>query len=101
MPTLVTRPSDLGMYARRRPPRQGRPVLREQPLHVAFGKAVRRLREERGISQEELAYRAGLHRNYAGKIERGAPVPTLRTVSAIAQALEIRPSELIARAEQA
>src|SRR5437763_16948151 len=49
-------------------------------LHVAFGLAVRRVRAQAALSQEELGYRSGLHRNYVGLIERGKRVPTLRTV---------------------
>jgi transcriptional regulator with XRE-family HTH domain len=70
------------------------------PLHVAFGLAVRRLREERGISQEELGHKTGLHRNHVGQIERAELNPTLATVDVIAQALALSPTELIAAAEQ-
>jgi transcriptional regulator with XRE-family HTH domain len=52
------------------------------------------------ISQEELGDRAGLHRNYVGRIERGEVVPTLRTVAVLADALAVMPSALIARAER-
>lgn len=69
------------------------------PLHVAFGLSVRRLREEQGISQEELGHRTGLHRNHVGQIERGELVPTLKSVEVIAQALGTSASELVARAE--
>jgi transcriptional regulator with XRE-family HTH domain len=40
-------------------------------LRVDVGKRVRQLRTQRKISQEELAGRAGLHRNYVGSVERG------------------------------
>jgi len=39
------------------------------PAHAAFGQAVRELRRERGLSQEELGHRSGLHRNYVGGID--------------------------------
>ena len=71
-----------------------------QPLHVAFGLAVRRLREERGISQEELGQLTGLHRNHVGQIERAELNPTLKSIDLIAKALTIEPSELIGRAEK-
>lgn len=40
-------------------------------IRVAFGKAVRRLRTDRGLSQEDFAHKARIDRSYMGKIERG------------------------------
>ena len=71
-----------------------------RPLHVAFGLAVRQLREERGISQEELGQLTGLHRNHVGQIERAELNPTLKSVELIARALTVEPSELISLAEK-
>src|SRR5205814_8457007 len=56
-------------------------------------------RAERAISQEELGERAGLHRNYVSRIERGKVVPTLRSVERLAGALNVMPSELVSRGE--
>jgi transcriptional regulator with XRE-family HTH domain len=70
------------------------------PLHVAFGLVIRRARRGSAISQEELGERAGLHRNYVGRIERGGIAPTLRSVEALAGALNVAPSELIAQSER-
>jgi transcriptional regulator with XRE-family HTH domain len=39
--------------------------------HIALGKALRELRTERGLTQEDVAFRSGLHRNYVGACERG------------------------------
>jgi len=66
----------------------------------AFGEALRQLREERGLSQEAAALACGIDRSYYGKIERGMKSPTLGTVWKIADALEARPSGLLARAER-
>lgn len=44
---------------------------KQSEAHVALGGAVRESRARRGLSQEELGFRAGLHRNYVGAIERG------------------------------
>jgi transcriptional regulator with XRE-family HTH domain len=52
-----------------------------------------------GLSQEELADRASLHRNYIGMIERLERAPTLVAMEGIARGLELRLSVLIARAE--
>ena len=59
-----------------------------------FGSTVRRLREERGYSQEELAERADLHRNYIGGIERGERNVALENIVRLAKALSVSPKEL-------
>lgn len=64
----------------------------------ALGRAVRRAREAAGLSQEQLAERSGLHRNYVGGIERGERNVGLRAFLSLATALGIRPSKLFAGA---
>jgi transcriptional regulator with XRE-family HTH domain len=59
-----------------------------------FGKAIRALREERGYSQEELAERAGLHRNYVGGVERGERNVALENIVKLASALSVRTRDL-------
>ena len=54
-----------------------------------FGKSVRVWRMRLGISQEELAHRAGLHRTYVCDVERGARNVTLRSIQKLAQALDV------------
>lgn len=69
------------------------------PHHVALGAALRELRLERGISQESLADESGLHRNYVGGIERGERNPSYTNIVKLAEALDVKVSELAARAE--
>jgi len=59
-----------------------------------FGSRLRQLRDERGYSQEELAERAGLHRNYIGGVERGERNVALENIVKLAKALSVKPSEL-------
>ena len=62
---------------------------------VQLGKRIRALREERKISQEELADRAGIHRNYISQIEGGKRNVSFYNVVRIARALRVTPSSLI------
>jgi transcriptional regulator with XRE-family HTH domain len=67
----------------------------EAPNLKALGAAVRELRARRGLSQEWLGYRAGLHRNYIGAIERGTINPTFRTLTYLMGGLMLPLSELV------
>ncbi|MCC6526761.1 MAG: helix-turn-helix transcriptional regulator [Polyangiaceae bacterium] len=64
-------------------------------LLLALGRRIRSLRHERGLSQEELADRAELHRTYVGGIERGERNPTVRNLAAMARALGVSLSTLL------
>ena len=69
--------------------------IKGNTLLEAVCKAVHDRREALGISQEELASRAGLHRTYISDIERGARNPSLKTLSRLADGLEMSASQLI------
>ena len=60
-----------------------------------FGASVQKLRAGLGITQEELAERAELHRTYIADIERGARNPTLLTIKKLAKGLEISAADLL------
>jgi transcriptional regulator with XRE-family HTH domain len=74
-------------------------VAQQSQAHVALGRAVRILRADRGISQEELAYRSGLNRTYIGDIELGKRNFGFRALHQLANGLEVPASALLARAE--
>jgi transcriptional regulator with XRE-family HTH domain len=65
-----------------------------------FGKNVRKHRREKGLSQEELAFKANLHRTYIGMIERAEKNITLINIEKIANALEVNIKELFDEAKQ-
>jgi len=56
---------------------------------------VRKLRKERGWSQEAFAAKCRLHRTYVGAIERAEENLTLRTLDKLAKALQVRPKDLL------
>ena len=61
-------------------------------LRESFATNLRRLRHASGLSQEELAHRAGLNRNYVGLLERAANSPTLDTIERLAAELAVDPA---------
>jgi transcriptional regulator with XRE-family HTH domain len=69
--------------------------MRRTDLNVICARRVREFREALGISQDELAHKAGLHRTYIGAIERNERNITLRTLARLAAALQCRPTDLL------
>ncbi len=61
-----------------------------------LGSKVQRLRHDQGLSQEELADRAGLHRTYVSGVERGVRNPTLTVIERLARALGVTVAVLVA-----
>jgi len=61
----------------------------------AFGQVLRRQRKARGMSQETLAFEAGIQRNYVSLIELSRNQPTITTVFKLANALSMKPAKLI------
>ena len=66
---------------------------------VVVGNVIQQEREEKGLSQEVVSGFAGIGRTHLSAIERGERRPTLDTFFKIAEALRIRPSELMERIE--
>jgi len=73
---------------------------KEYDPRPAFGRAVRRLRDSRGFSQEKLAELAGIHRTYIGDVERGARNIALVNMARIAKALGTSLSRIIMEMEK-
>lgn len=64
-------------------------------VNQALGRTISRFREALGLSQEELADRAGIHRTYVSQLERGLKSPTLSVLIKVAKALDTKPSLLV------
>ena len=60
-----------------------------------LGLNVKRLREDRGLSQEALAFEAGLHRTYVSGVERGVRNPTVTVLEKVAKALGAAMGDLL------
>lgn len=67
----------------------------KQNILIKFGERVREIRKNKGLSQEELAHKADLHRTYIGMIERAEKNITLINIEKIANALEVEIATLI------
>jgi len=69
-------------------------------IEEAFGKAIKKLRKEKNLSQEGLAAASSLDRSFISLLENGRKQPSLVTIFQLAKALDIVPSQLIANAEE-
>lgn len=71
-------------------------MAKRDPVLTAFGQSVRKYRDAKGYSQEELAEKADLDRTYISDIERGTRNPGVKNVVCLAKALGVSSSELMA-----
>lgn len=71
---------------------------RQTPPLLALGGAIRRIRDEKGISQEQLALLADVDRSYVGRVERGDNNVAILTLAKIAKALGVSLAKLMQRA---
>lgn len=69
-------------------------MIKVTKVSKKVGKNIKKIREKRGLTQEELALEAGLNRAYVGYIERGRRNPSIETVAKIAKILKVRLDEL-------
>lgn len=69
--------------------------LRDKKILIAFGQRLRKIRQERSLSLESLAYEAEMELSQIYRIEKGKINPTLTTLNAIAKALNINLKELL------
>lgn len=69
--------------------------MKDNKILVKFGGNVRRIRKEKNLSQEQLSFKADLHRTYIGMIERAEKNITLINIEKIAKALDVDIIELL------
>ncbi len=74
--------------------------VRELLDPIIVGRVMQQFREDKGISQEVLSGLAGIGRTHLSAIERGVRRPTLETFFRIAEALQIKPSVMMAEIEK-
>jgi transcriptional regulator with XRE-family HTH domain len=75
-------------------------VRSREPILAQVGKRIRNLREGKGISQEVLAEKSGLHRTYIGGVERGLRNPSLKSLQRIARGLGVGVVDLFQTAKE-
>lgn len=70
-------------------------MIKVTTVSKKIGQNIRRIRERKGITQEQLALNAGLNRAYIGYIERAERNPSTDTLVKIARALKVSPKDLL------
>ena len=74
--------------------------LAAMKLRQIVARNLRILRKQKGLSQEELAFQAGINRNYVGQIEREEKSPTVDVIEKLSGSLGIPPAALLSRTVQ-
>jgi transcriptional regulator with XRE-family HTH domain len=69
--------------------------MKQEQIRASFGKQLRKLRDDRRMTQEDLADKANLHPTYIGQIERGLRNPSLVNLYKLAKALKVNAGELL------
>ncbi len=69
-------------------------------IDTIFGQVLKKLRTEKGLSQEEFAANVGLHRTYISQLERGLKSPSLGVMAKISSELGITLVQLMTELEQ-
>jgi transcriptional regulator with XRE-family HTH domain len=72
----------------------------KRDLNKTFGKVLKELREEKGMSQQELGDYADVDRSFISRIERGIGTPSVTVVFKMCGILEVKPSEFFQRVEK-
>ena len=72
-----------------------------ETFEAVLGRVLAEERKRAKLTQEVLAYRCKLHPTYISQLERGVKSPTVRVLVSIADAVGVRASELVRRAEDA
>jgi len=71
----------------------------KKDLNKALGKVLKELREQKGMSQQELGDYSDVDRSFISRIERGIGTPSVSVVFKICALLEVKPSEFFQRIE--
>ena len=69
--------------------------MKRTKSRIDFGRKIRQMRHDLGLSQEKLAELADLHHNYVGSVERGERNIALENILALAKALKCSPKDLM------
>ncbi|MBX3582913.1 MAG: helix-turn-helix transcriptional regulator [Rhizobiaceae bacterium] len=64
-------------------------------IRARLARNLRKLRQEKGLSQEEFAFEANIHRTYISDLERASRNPTITIIEKLAKALDVKPGKLL------
>ena len=80
--------------------KEGLQPLSSEHSQLLFGQIIRRLRKERGMTQEQVAWTIEMSRVYLSELERGVREPCLMTILKLCRALALHPSDLFREYEK-